>query len=519
MQSFPVLPASMPLAALLALLAAPSAQADLLIGRVLLSNGSPAVNVNIDIDNKGSGGDPTITGDFTDVNGNFAIVVPAGLYDVIFNPPLPPVSTHLTKVVPDVAIAGTKDLGTLTLTAGFSLTGRCLGSTGLPLAGINLDVIDLATGENLLLLGDNTNAFGQFTVSVPQTAIEVQFDTTPVIGVPQAPKSLLLDLSANTNLGDIQFAAGFALTGRVVNSGGVGLANVDVDVVDANNVKLYTPKDNSNSLGNFSVIVPAGIYDVELCPPFSSAFAGLAVAAVNVAGATNLGNLTLPAGLVLSGTVTTHTGAQQTSGDVDLFNASSGLPVYVCYDNIKSDGTYALKVPAGTYKVQMEPLDFVAPLGSFVVNNYALFGNQVLNGVLPACPYPSGYGAGTPGTGGAVLQLGAVGGAPRVDNPGFAFVASNALGGTLGGIYIGFGQSFLPFAGGAILIDPFGPLVTFPLSFNGAFGVAGAGSASLPLTIKNNYAGVSIYCQAYAVDFGTPHFITLSNGLLTQFCQ
>jgi hypothetical protein len=490
-----------------------------MVGRVLLSDGSPAVNVNIDIDNQGSGGDPLISGDFTDVNGNFAVVVPAGLYDVIFNPPLPPVSTHLTKVVPDVAIVGTKDLGTLTLTAGYSLTGRCVGSTGLPLASVNLDVIDLASGENLPLLGDNSNAFGQFTISVPQTAIEVQFDTTAVVGVLQAPKSLLLDLSANTNLGDIQFAAGFALTGKVVNSSGVGLVNVDVDVVDSNNIKLYTPKDNSNSLGNFAVIVPAGLYDVELCPPFSSAFAGLAVAAVNVTGATNLGNLTLPPGLVLAGSVTTHTGSLQTSGDVDLFDASNGLPVYVCYDNIKADGTYALKAPAGTYKVQMEPLDFVAPLGSFVVNNYGLFGNQVLNGVLPACSYPSAYGAGTAGTGGAVLQLGALGGAPRVDNPGFAFATSNALGGTLGGIYIGFGQSLLPFAGGAILIDPFGPLVSFPLSFGGAFGVAGAGSASLPLPIKPNYAGVSVYCQAYAVDFGTPHFVTLSNGLLTQFCQ
>ena len=70
------------------------ASADLLVGQVVDSNGAPVAGLDIDVKNNGSGGTPTIFNDGTDAGGFFAVTIPAGDYDVIFNPPPPPLSSR-----------------------------------------------------------------------------------------------------------------------------------------------------------------------------------------------------------------------------------------------------------------------------------------------------------------------------------------------------------------------------------------------------------------------------------------
>lgn len=129
------------LARLFALLCLPGSmlQADFISGQVVDANGVGVSGVDIDIDNLGSGGDPTILNDGTDANGFFITTVPAGFYRVLFLPPAPPASTHLTAILDNVLVTDTTDMGVITLPAGIGLTGRVMNGSGFPVANVNLD--------------------------------------------------------------------------------------------------------------------------------------------------------------------------------------------------------------------------------------------------------------------------------------------------------------------------------------------------------------------------------------------
>lgn len=505
-------------AAFVALPLAASAAADVVTGRVLDSNGLPVPGVDIDIDNLGSGGDPTIIDDYTDANGVFTIVVPAGLYDVSFTPPAPPVTSHLVHVEESVSVVGTRNLGDIVLAPGYALTGRVLGIGGAPVVGLDLDVVVVSSGDTLDMNNDVTNALGQFAIAVPQEPCLVQLDGASGLGALLVSKEYELDLSADLALGDIQLAPGFVLSGRAVNGANVGVFNADLDVYDANGDLVFTSNDNTNATGNFSVVVPAGALSVEICPLFTSPVAGVALAPT-VAGATNLGTIVLPPAVTLSGVVTDFTGAPMAAGDVDLVDSVTGQQVYVCYDDVKPGGTYALRAPVGTYDVVFEPVDFAAPLGSDVEVGFVLNTSKVLNGVLPSCPFPTTYGSGTAGSGGFVPTMGFLGGAPRKQNDGFALTVDGVVGGAFGYVFVGFGPASFPLGTGTGLIDPFLPYFSFLVVADGTPGAPGAGTATLPLPVLSNYVGITIYAQSAMVDFGLPDLIVLSNAITTKFCQ
>lgn len=504
-------------AAIAALLLTPLAAADVVSGRVVDALGQPVPGVNIDIDNLGSGGDPVITNDFTDANGLFSIVVPAGFYDVSFFPPAPPATTHLVTVEENVTVVGTNNLGDVTLPAGHALSGRVLGIGGAPVVGLDIDVIEESSGDKLDTPNDFTDALGNFHIAVPTDACRVRFDGDSGLGALLVSKEFEFDLSGDFAMGDVQLVAGFVLGGRLLN-GAVGVPNADVDVYDATGAKVFTANDDTNALGNFSVVVPAGALTVEICPLFSSPVAGV-LRQPTVVGSTNLGNIVAPPAVTLSGVLTDHFGAPMNTGDVDLYDAVTGASVFVCYDDVKPGGTYALRAPLGTYDVVFEPVDFSQPLGADAHENYVLSTNQVLNGVLPNCPFPTTYGVGQMGAGGFVPTMGSQGGAPRVQNGDFALTVSNVVGGTFGYVFIGFAPANIPFGNATALIDPFGPIYQFSVFANGAPGVPGAGTAVLALPVQPSYAGIAIYAQSVLVDASLAEFLVLSNAVTVQFCR
>ncbi|QDU65085.1 carboxypeptidase regulatory-like domain-containing protein [Engelhardtia mirabilis] len=499
-------------------LATPAASADVVTGRVVDQNGVPIPDVNIDIDNIGSGGDPTITDDITDAAGNFAIVVPPGLYDVLFFPPKPPVTTFLNGTVPSVPVVGTVNLGDVVLTQGIGIQGRVLSPAGLPLPALDLDIMDAITGQDLLLIGDNTDAFGQFVLAAPAGPFELEVDATGVVGQVLVSYGALYDLGVNTNLGDITLEPGALITGKVVGPGGAAVSGADIDLFRSDGTKVVTPKDNTNGLGNFSVTAPFDVVDLTVCPALGQALAGKLVPAIGVVGPTAIGTVPLAAGVTLSGNVTTFDGSPAAGADVDLIDTVTGLSIFLCGDSVQANGSYSFKAPQGVYDVVFEPSNFEVPLGADVVAGVGLFGAQVVNGVLPDCPFPLEFGAGTPGSGGLVPDLVAFGGAPRADNSDFGFALNDLAGGSLGALAIGFQQVALPLFGGTLYVNPGGPLVSVPYFAGGAPGVPGAGAASFPVPVQASYAGIFVVAQAYVVDLGVPGFLALSDAVSTTFC-
>ena len=506
------------LAAFAVAFGAAPAQADTLTGRVVDQNGVGVPNVNIDIENLGGGGDPDIVDDITDASGNFTIIVPPGLYDVLFFPPKPPTTTLLNGTVASVGVVGTVNLGDVELTAGFGIQGRVVNPSGVPLAGLDIDIEDLTTGLNMLLSGDNTDVFGQFVLTAPQGPFELEVDATGVIGQVLVSFAQDYDLAGDTDLGDIVLEPGAIVSGQVVGPGGVPAVNVDIDVIRADGTKVATPKDNTNSSGVFSVTAPFELIDLTACPAAGQALAGSQLVGIAVAGPTNVGQISLAAGVTLSGTVTTFDGSPAAGADVDLMPAGTQTSIFLCGDSVQADGSYSILAPAGVYDVVFEPSNFETPLGSDTQFGVSLFAAQVANGVLPSCPFPLEFGVGTQGTGGFVPDLAAFGGVARADNSDFGLSLSDMRGGAPGAMAVGFVQVALPLFGGTLYVNPAGPLVSFPFLASGPAGVAGVGTASFPIPVQASYAGIPIVAQAYVVDLGIPGFLALSDAVSTTFC-
>lgn len=367
--------------ALLSVLLLPSlAQADFLDGRLVDANGNGIPFADLDFKNNGSGGNPTVLNDGTDALGYFHVTIPAGNYEVTFNPPQPPASTCLQHVIPSVVVSGTTNIGTVVPPSGVGLYGTVLGPTGLPVAGINIDVID-ASGNNLNLLFGSTDAAGAFAIAVPAGQHELRLDTSGLVGTP-APKALSVAAPADTQLGSISLSQGYLVTAIVRRPGNLALANANLDVRDVlTGDKLYTPGDSSNATGFLDVVVPAGNYYFDFFPPAGQLLAALRVGPTSIAATSNLGIVTLAQGVALSGTVS-GTGAGALSGiDIDVRDQATQVELPLYNDQTSLTGQYTVYLPAGLFTVEFQPQG--APWSRSVVGNVSVAAATTLNATLP----------------------------------------------------------------------------------------------------------------------------------------
>ena len=120
------------------------------------------------------------------------------------------------------------------------------------------------------------------------------------------------------------------------------------------------------------------------------------------------------------------------------------------------------------------------------------------------------YGAGLAGSAGQLPQVTGLGGAA----PGrtVSVQVSRGLGGAGGLLLVGSSSASAPILGGTILAMP---NVTVSFVLDGTFGVAGAGSFALPITIPPNPAltGSCLYFQALVLDPSAAFGVAMSSGL------
>jgi len=369
---------------LLSLAVCASAQA--ITGRVVDANGNGVAGVNIDALDASNGGGVALSGDGTDVNGFFTTTVGAGagVYRFLFFPPPPPAGRLLVGERNNVVVVGTTNLGNVALATGFALSGTTRRTSGTPVANVDLDVIDPVTHLDLVLQGDTTDAFGAFTLAVPQTPIELRFRTDGISPL-LAPRVMELDLSADTSLGTVTLQPGFVLSGTVRRTNGTAVSGVDIDVFDAAGNKLFTPSDATNSSGFVDTIVPSGTFDIEVCPPFSALLVGRLLGGVVVSGTTSLGTVTLQNGVALSGTIRDFLGATVQNADLDVRD-STGQAVVTCNDNSDAAGHYAVVVPTGTLELTYSPPGpaCASGLGLDVDPGVVVSGSTTHDAVLPA---------------------------------------------------------------------------------------------------------------------------------------
>lgn len=489
------------------------AHADFLTGQVVDGAGNPVAGLDIDVKNNGIGGTPTIFNDGTDAGGFFNVTIPAGDYDVTFNPPAPPMAVALPLEIQDVIISGTKNLGVVQLPAAVAASGKIVTSSGFPVSGVNIDVVDKATGDNVDLLYDTTDAFGNFSLAIPGG--EVAFRISPTAANPGlAPLELDLSLSGAVNLGNIVLVPGFAVSGLLLGVGGVPLSNVDIDLFDATGKKLYTPGDNSQGTGFFSVTAPAGTFELRVCPLVATHYLAAALSVTVVAAPVNLGVVPMVKGKIVSGHVNSSLAASEAGVNLDVTDSLTGLNVPLCADNTNGAGNFAIIVPVGTFDFKFDPKGYAQPLGAAKLLSVPVAADMTLNATLPDCAFPISYGVGSAGTAGQVPLLSAPGGAPRPGNKAFGFQLDQSLAGSVAVLAIGFAPTSLPLFGGTLLVDPFSsPLFVFASTVSGSTAIA------LPAPIPGSFDGISVFAQAVVVDAAATGGLALSNGVSFTICD
>jgi hypothetical protein len=441
--------AALPPLLLLFSLASP-ASADAITGRVVDSNGVGVAGVDIDVINLGGGGNPHELNDGTDANGFFLTTIDqAGVYEVRFYPPPPPVTTHLTGVVTNLVVVGTKDMGTITLGAGVSTAGAVKNSGGVPVANVKVDVFNRTTGAKYLMKDNVTNAFGNYNVAVPvNTQLRVEFLTKNVIGQVLVPREVFGSVSGPITYPDITLQTGFHVTGTVRNQLGAAVSGADIDVTNpVTGSTLFTPSDNTDSLGAFDVVLAPGTYDLEVNRPAAQVLVGVDVDSMVVSAATNLGILTMRDGVFLSGTVRDQAGAVVAAADVNVFEVATGQSIALGSDNTNASGFYSVVVPTGLLDVVFSPPGKHHALEKDRHFNFLVTGNATLDGQFPSVPghvstHPGlpkppvlPLGPAAPGTGGAVPHV-----RGTITGTGLTLWISGGRPGAVASLLVGFGE-------------------------------------------------------------------------------
>jgi len=333
---------------LVLVMAAGGARAATITGQVQNSTGAGVSGVTVNV-NTGA----TTVSVLTDLNGFFTLVVPSGTYDVIF---LPPGSSLVPKRIQNVTVVLSLNLGVVTLQDGFPLSGFVLTPLGLPVANADTNVYDQATGQKLWTPDDNTDATGFFEVVIP--AGTYRWRVAP-------PQSLLLVahqirnivVNAPTSLGNITLQPGVLVTGTVRDSQTfLPLADVDLDADDAfTGERIVTPGDNTDASGNFSLVLPTGLFHLSFDPPVGDNHAGRRVYNVTVAGPGNLGTFGLDVGATLSGTLVGPGGVPVAGADLDALIAPGNTGIYISHDKTDANGAFSVVVPFGSYQLTFEP--------------------------------------------------------------------------------------------------------------------------------------------------------------------
>lgn len=302
--------------------------------------------------------------DFTNAAGTFSILLPQTPVTV---EALPPVGAPLFGARTNIAPTGPGPLsvGTLTLVQGHTITGTVVrsGASPLPIANCQVVVTDQFTELEVPVTGNTTNSLGGFSVLVPFGLYRLDF--VPPAANLHVPKEYfgVAAVLPNVPLGLVGLDPAVLLSGTVAGPLGV-IQNADIDVFDALGHKLFTPSDNTNATGGFSVRVPVGgSYSVRVDPLPTLGLSGLKTNVGTIATATNLGTLSLAAGIPITLDLFDARGNPLADVNMRLRDSVTGLEVIVPGNTTDTAGHMVAIVPPGVFDVTLR-----APQGSLTAN-------------------------------------------------------------------------------------------------------------------------------------------------------
>lgn len=345
---------------LLTLCVAPSWAATI-SGRVVDERGNGIFNVDLDFIESATGKKQSANSDKTDAAGNYSTPVPNNIYDVFY---IPPLGSRFAGFVERNVNLNTNKTVNVTLKDAWFVSGTVLrGDNGQPAFGVDLDFIDLATGQPIYTPRDATDVAGHYNVAVPKGVYEVTWDgpppelpTDPPQLAPRSLKEVSVSGRRDFSLPAVTLVRGYNVTGAVLDGKGDAAPSVDLDFYRVSDgVKVVTLHDNTDAGGNYDVVVPAGTYNLEFDPPAGSPSAPKIRSNVIVSAPLALGNDVVPDGWALQGNVKDPDGTLLRGVRLNFSHGTTGAPIHSVNNETDAAGHYLVRMISGTYDILYEP--------------------------------------------------------------------------------------------------------------------------------------------------------------------
>ncbi|MEO8470306.1 MAG: cell wall-binding repeat-containing protein, partial [Chloroflexota bacterium] len=319
-------------------------------------------------------------------NGTYSLSVASGKYAIRFLD----ATTYATGFystggfVADVSAATQILVGSTTipninviLPLSHTISGTVTGPGSIPLSGISVDAL---TSAGVFIAASTTNGSGAYTLYVPSGSYRLRISDaskTYPSGY-YTGSGLVTDLanaagvvvsSSNITGKDIQLAAARHISGIVIDSLSAPVSGM---TVTAGLGSATTAGD-----GTYSLVVPSGTHVVKFTSasnaqpagfyssgsPSLTASLGTATAVDVVAGDVTGIDVQLPAGVLLSGTVTGTANALLAGIAVWLLPVGATDPLVITTTDV--NGAYSIKVGPGSYVVK-----FTDPTGKYTAGFY-----------------------------------------------------------------------------------------------------------------------------------------------------
>ncbi|MEE2856743.1 MAG: hypothetical protein VX949_05030 [Planctomycetota bacterium] len=310
-----------------------------------------------------------VTGDTTGVDGSFSMVVveavAPGAFSLQVDPPPGFLSTTLS-----INLSGNIDVGIINLGSGWIISGLVQDTLGNPLTPIDIDMRGSNTGW-IDLTGDFTNAAGNFALTLPALVDEYRIVFSMATPFPTV-FPLQMDnvfLFGDTDMGTIVLSPGFTVTGSVIDDTGAPLAAIDMNATDALGFPADLFNDDTDLNGNFSVLFPAGTWDVSLRsvdPAATQEWVPHTFPLLVVDAPLDLGTTQMFPGYHFFGQVIGSNGLQIEAADFDAEYSATGIPITVNNDTTDLNGDFDILLPQGSILLEIDP-PTVGPVRQTVV--------------------------------------------------------------------------------------------------------------------------------------------------------
>jgi hypothetical protein len=346
-------------------------------GRVkdALGNGIPNADITaFDTNNN------RINGTRTDINGNYTINLPPGMYK-IFSDPWQTGGCYVSKWYDNKYMFNEADSVAVTpgqtalnvdfhLSSDTKITGWVTDAMGSRVAGVHVTAYDLGSAW---INHIQTKSDGYYELCLPPGTYKVFFDPRPMGGdysvqwysnksnfseadpVPVIPGVPTTGINA-------KLETAYRISGQVTDLSGNPIANADVTAFDLNNQGVSSSRTDSN--GNFLLSLPQGTYKI-LCDPWQTGRYYAAQWYNNKSNFSEADPVPVGPGLPIPGISFQLSSGDKITGWVTNSerNGVAGVHVtayhlnYQWINHIQTgpDGSYTLSVQPGTYKIYFDP--------------------------------------------------------------------------------------------------------------------------------------------------------------------